>query len=88
MNPVIRIIFSVAISSCMILNCCIKKHDTALLVSQIKCIGLENPAGTGPVPDFSWILSASHRGQIQTAYQIIVGPDSELVKTNPGTTWD
>lgn len=83
MNPVIRIFFSIAISSCLFLNSCSKKPDTGLLVSQIKCIGLENPAGTGPFPDFSWILTASHRGQIQAAYQIIVGSDSELFKTNP-----
>jgi hypothetical protein len=83
-----RIFISIAISSCLFLNSCSKKHDTGLLVSQIKCIGLENPAGAGPVPDFSWILTTSQRGQIQTAYQILVGSDSELVKTNPNTIWD
>jgi hypothetical protein len=83
-----RIFISIAISFFLFLNSGSKKHDTGLLVSQIKCIGLENPAGAGPVPDFSWILTTSQRGQIQTAYQILVGSDSELVKTNPNTIWD
>lgn len=83
-----RMFISVAISFWLFLNSCNNNHDTGLLVSQIKCIGLENPAGTGLVPDFSWVLTASHRGQCQTAYQIIVGSDSEFVKTNPGTIWD
>ena len=56
-----RMFISVAISFWLFLNSCTNNHDTGLLVSQIKCIGLENPAGTGPVPDFSWILTASHR---------------------------
>ena len=88
MCPLMRIFISIAISFFLFLNSGSKKHDTGLLVSQIKCIGLENPAGAGPVPDFSWILTTSQRGQIQTAYQILVGSDSELVKTNPNTIWD
>lgn len=83
-----RIFISIVISSCLFFNGCSKNHETALLVSQIKCIGLENPAGTGPVPDFSWILKSSQRGQIQTAYQIIVGSDSEMVKNTHGTIWN
>jgi hypothetical protein len=83
-----RIIISIAIMSYVLLNSSGKKNDTDLLVSQIKCAGLENPAGTGPVPDFSWILTSSHRGQTQTAYQIVVGSDSDFAKSNPGTFWD
>ena len=83
-----RIIISIAIMSYVLLNSSGKKNDTDLLVSQIKCAGLENPAGIGPVPDFSWILTSSHRGQTQTAYQIVVGSDSDFAKSNPGTFWD
>ena len=83
-----RIIISIAIMSYVLLNSSGKKNDTDLLVSQIKCAGLENPAGIGPVPDFSWILTSSHRGQTQTAYQIVVGSDSDFAKSNPGTLWD
>jgi alpha-L-rhamnosidase len=87
-RPVMRTLIPIAIISCVLLNSCGKKDDTGLLVSQIKCSGLENPAGTGPVPDFSWILKASDRGKSQTAYQIIVGADSDFINSNQGITWD
>jgi hypothetical protein len=64
------------------------KPDSSLSISQIRCRGLENPVGIGLAPDFSWILKGSHRGQIQTAYQIIVSSDSEFNSNRPGITWD
>jgi Alpha-L-rhamnosidase N-terminal domain./Bacterial alpha-L-rhamnosidase. len=78
----------IAVFSCLLFCSCIKKPDSLLSISQIKCNGLENPEGTGAVPDFSWILKANHRGQIQTAYQIIVGSDSDIIRNHPGTIWD
>src|ERR1035437_11198063 len=78
----------IAVFSCVFFCSCIKKPDSLLSISQIKFNGLENPEGTGAVPDFSWILKANHRGQIQTAYQIIVGSDSDIIRTHPGTIWD
>ena len=87
-SPVMRIIILIAIISCLLLNSCGTKNDTALLVSQIKCTGLENPSGTGPVPDFSWILTGSRRGQSQTAYQIVIRSDSDFVKSNPDIIWN
>lgn len=83
-----RISVTIGIISCLLLNNCNKKTDPVLVISQIKCSGSENPVGIGLTPDFSWILTAAHRGQIQTAYQVIVGSDSEIIKNNPGTTWD
>jgi hypothetical protein len=65
-----------------------QSQDTSLSISQLKCSGLENPIGTGMVPDFSWIFTDNKRGQIQTAYQIVVGSDSETVKNLAGTIWD
>jgi hypothetical protein len=65
-----------------------QSQDTSLSISQLKCSGLENPVGTGMVPDFSWIFTDNKRGQIQTAYQIVVGSDSETVKNLAGTIWD
>src|SRR5450759_2625471 len=83
-----RISVSIAIITCLLLNNCSKKTEPGLLISQTKCTGLEHPVGTGMVPDFSWILKANHRGQIQTAYQIIVGSDSEIIRNHHGTIWD
>jgi len=83
-----RVSISIAIISCLLLNNCTKKAEPGLLISQIKCSGSENPVGIGLTPDFSWILTAGHRGQIQTAYQVIVGSESEINKNDPGTIWD
>ena len=88
MNPTMRVSISIAIISCLLLNNCTKKAEPGLLISQIKCSGSENPVGIGLTPDFSWILTAGHRGQIQTAYQVIVGSESEIIKNDPGTIWD
>jgi len=88
MNPTMRVSISIAIISCLLLNNCTKKAEPGLLISQIKCSGSENPVGIGLTPDFSWILTAGHRGQIQTAYQVIVGSESEINKNDPGTIWD
>ena len=83
-----RISVTIGIISCLLLNSCNKKTEPVLIISQIKCSGSENPVGIGLTPDFSWILTGAHRGQIQTAYQIIVGSGSEIIKNNPGTIWD
>ena len=70
-----RIPVLIAIISVLFLNSCSNNIDSSLTVSQIKCNGFENPVGTGKVPEFSWIIKSSERGQIQTAYQIIVSSD-------------
>jgi hypothetical protein len=67
---------------------CRQLPDTSLSISQLRCSGLENPAGIELTPNFSWILKGSHRGQIQTAYQIIVSSDSEMIKSHKGIMWD
>jgi alpha-L-rhamnosidase len=78
----------IAFISLFFLSLCSIKPDTSLSISQLKCSGLENPVGTGMVPDFSWILSDNKRGQIQTAYQIVVGSDRETIKNLTGPIWD
>jgi alpha-L-rhamnosidase len=57
-----------------------------LTVSQIKCSGVENPVGTGMIPDFSWILESGAYAKSQSAYQIIVNTDNEVRKN--AELWD
>lgn len=83
-----RIFVSIVIISVLLLSGCSTQPETVLSVSEISCTGLENPVGTGMIPDFSWMLTGSHRGQFQSAYQIIVGTDSELLRNNAGIMWD
>ena len=84
----IKIFFPVALIAFTVITAFRKEPATGLIVSQIRCSGLENPIGTYRDPDFSWILKARHRGQIQTAYQIIAGTDSNLIETNKNIVWN
>jgi alpha-L-rhamnosidase len=83
-----RIPVLITIISFLLSNSCGKKIETDLSVSKIKCSGLENPAGTGRIPDFSWILKAEKRGQRQTAYQIIIGSNLEITGKFTSDIWD
>jgi alpha-L-rhamnosidase len=83
-----RIIVTVFFMMSLVFISCSKKSEPGLTISEIKCIGLENPLGVNALPDFSWILKGSHRGEAQSAYQIIVGTDSIIGKNNSATIWD
>lgn len=82
-----RISVPIALISCLLLNCCSKKPDSTLYVSQLKCNGFENPAGTGMTPNFSWILKSDKPGEIQTAYQIIICSEKEITRKYIGDIW-
>jgi hypothetical protein len=49
---------------------------------------MENPAGTGRIPDFSWIAASGSRGDKQSAYQIIVSSDKKSAGKLSGDWWD
>jgi len=83
-----RISLYIVIISCLYLSNCSKKSDPGLSISQIRCNGFENPVGTGPVPDFSWVLKAEERSQGQTAYQLIIGSDPQITGKYTGDIWD
>jgi alpha-L-rhamnosidase len=83
-----KICLSLTIISLLILTSCGKRSESNLLVSQLKCNGIENPVGTNIIPEFSWINSSPESRQIQTAYQVIVSSDQESIKKENGTIWD
>jgi hypothetical protein len=70
------------------LAACTEKTESSLRISKIKCNGIENPAGTGRVPYFSWILNSEERGQNQTAYQVIVSSENKSADKLKGDHWD
>jgi alpha-L-rhamnosidase len=48
-----------------------------------------NPLGIDAgSPRLSWIIDSEHRGEIQTAYQILVASSSKLVAADKGDLWD
>jgi hypothetical protein len=76
------------VTSFFLISSCKEKSESNLSVSQLKCNGLENPEGTGKLPEFSWINNSSERGQVQTAYQIIVASSEPMAEKNSGDIWD
>lgn len=67
---------------------CTSENESSLKVQQIKCNGIENPAGTDKIPGFSWILSSEERGQEQSAYQVIVSSGEKSATKGKGDFWD
>ncbi len=60
-----------------------------LAPTQLRCEYLVNPPGIDePHPRLSWVVESSQRGQRQTAYQILVASDADLLGKGQGDLWD
>jgi alpha-L-rhamnosidase len=60
-----------------------------LFTSELRCEYSDNPLGLDTqLPRFSWILTSSQRGQMQTAYQILVASSPENLSKEKGDKWD
>ena len=56
---------------------------------ELKCEYAVNPLGIDVVqPRFSWVLESSQRGEMQTAYQILVASSEEKLKDDIADKWD
>src|SRR6056297_1147435 len=52
---------------------------------------LKNPKEaviTNPEPRFSWIVNGESDATMQTAYQILISSDKQIIKENEGDVWD
>jgi len=55
----------------------------------LKCEYAVNPLGIDtPRPRFSWVLESHHRGQAQSAYQVLVASSEDRLEANVGDKWD
>ena len=55
----------------------------------LRCEYLVNPLGIGVAePRLSWTAPIRRRGQVQTAYRILVASDPELLSDGRGDLWD
>src|SRR3954453_1629946 len=55
----------------------------------LRCEYLENPLGLDEAhPRLTWRGESKERGQKQTAYQILVASDQDLLRRNQGDVWD
>lgn len=60
-----------------------------LRVTELKCEYLVNPRGIDVTrPRLCWTIESPGRGRRQTAYQVLVAGDGDLLKRNQGDLWD
>ena len=60
-----------------------------LTPKQLRCEYLVNPPGIDEEhPRLSWVVESGQRGRRQTAYQVLVASDEELLRKDRGDLWD
>lgn len=58
-------------------------------VDRLRCEYLEDPLGIDVVwPRLNWIMRSDERAECQTAYQVLVATNPELLKQDQGDLWD
>ena len=68
---------------------CTSQSPSILAPLELKCEYTVNALGIDVAqPRFSWELSSSQRGQMQSAYQILVASSGEKLNANIGDKWD
>src|SRR5215218_6216100 len=67
----------------------IAKAAAPLQADSLTCEYGVNPLGLDvQKPRFSWVLVASERNVLQSAYEIIVSTDSRALQKGKGTAWE
>jgi len=58
-------------------------------VKELRCEYRTNPLGIDiRSPRLSWVIASERRGELQTAYQVLVASSEELLKQDKGDLWD
>ncbi len=61
----------------------------ATRVAALRCEYRDSPLGVNsPRPRLRWVIVSDRRGEIQTAYQVLVASSEELLKNHRGDFWD
>ncbi len=72
----------------ILVNAC-QQNDNSLTVSAQTCEYLVNPVGIETQsPRLSWQLISRENGQYQTAYQVMVASDPDLLEKNEPDAWN
>jgi alpha-L-rhamnosidase len=62
---------------------------TGMKAVQLKCEHLTDPLGVeAPQPRLSWVLESNDRGQLQTAFQILVATSLQKLEADRADKWD
>jgi alpha-L-rhamnosidase len=65
------------------------KVAAAMKAGELQCESRYNPRGIDELqPQLSWIIESSRRGEVQTAYQVLVASTPELLAAGQGDLWD
>jgi alpha-L-rhamnosidase len=74
----------------LIPSCLAKQADEGgITVEELQCEYAKNPLGIDTLqPRFSWILESNRRGQMQSAYHILVASSAEKLERGIGDKWD
>ena len=68
---------------------CSKKKVFDMTITHLRCEYLENPLGIDVVrPRLSWVLETGERGQVQTAYRLVVASSMANLDNDVGDLWD
>jgi alpha-L-rhamnosidase len=63
--------------------------SAAVGIKDLRCEYLANPLGIDSLnPRLSWILTSNRRGEMQTAYQVLVASSLKLLGDDQGDLWD
>lgn len=70
--------------------CTAQAQETgAIAVDTLQCEYAANPLGIdAPQPRFTWTLKSLQRGQVQTAYQVVVARTEQTLHGGAGDMWD
>lgn len=64
-------------------------YDSMKLPTSLLCEYVSSPLGIDVIlPRFSWVLEHSERGQLQSAYQVLVASSQENLDVENGDKWD
>jgi len=65
------------------------ERQARLTATELTCEYAVNPLGIDAArPRFGWVLQSNQRGQMQSAYQILVAGSQEKLQGNVGDKWD
>ncbi len=72
----------------MLFQFCSRSEISDFVPTILKCDNLENPAGTGKNPEFSWLISSYENGVGQSAYQIVLDADERNLNSENKCAWN
>jgi len=84
-----RLVVILSAMMMLALSGCAALTGSDVAVKKLRCEYRANPLGIDVVePRLSWILESDQRGQMQTAYQVLVASSEDNLNSNKGDLWN